>query len=102
VDNDTDLKSLRAQIAAELNIPTSTALDFRNEASATLPLRLLAVQITPPDPGWRLTLPRPVATIMGVRPGESELAGLLIQNHIEIWTIETLRSAMNIPLHQIT
>jgi hypothetical protein len=98
VDEDSSLRLLRERITAESRIPFTSALEFRDQVSMALAVRLLPIQITPPDPGWRLTLPRPIAAIMQVRPGESELAAGFIQNHIEFWTMETLRSAVSTPL----
>jgi len=100
-DTDSNLQSLRARIAAELNAPLTNALEFSDEVSLALALRLVAVQITPPEPGWRLTLPRLIAAIMHIRPGESDIAALFLQGHIEFWTIETLQSAVTTPLTQI-
>jgi len=101
VDNHPDLQSLRARIEAELNTPSTNAFEFHDEASVGLALRLVPVQITPPEPGWRLTPPRPIAAIMQIRPGESDVAALFFQGHIEIWTIETLRSSVSTALTQI-
>jgi len=101
VDSDANFQSLRARIAAELNAPSTNALEFHDEVSVALALRLVSVQITPPGPGWRLTLPKPIATIMQIRPGESDVAALVLQDHIELWTIETLRSSVATPLTQI-
>jgi hypothetical protein len=101
VENDPSLVSLRARIAAELNAPGTNALEFHDAVLVALTLRLLPVQITPPDPGWRLTIPRPIAAGMQVRPGESDIAAIFFQGHIEFWTIETLRAAETLPLTQI-
>jgi hypothetical protein len=66
-----------------------------------LAFRLVQVRITPPDPGWRLALPAPIATIMRLRPGESDVEALFLHGHIEFWTIEALRSAVTVPLTDI-
>ncbi len=93
-DSDPNLQLLSARVSAEVNATRDNALEFHNEVSLALAFRLLPVQITPPEPGWRLTLPRLIAAIMQVRPGESEVAALFFQGHIELWTIETLRTAV--------
>jgi hypothetical protein len=98
VEEDPNLKSLLARIAVGSGVALTSALDFHDEVSVALATRLMAVQITPPDPGWRLTLPRPIAAIMRIRPKESELAARYIQNHIEFWTLDTLRAAVSTPL----
>jgi hypothetical protein len=101
VDADHDLLSLRERITAEISASIATLIEFHDEVSTALALRLLPVQMTPPKPGWRITLPREIAAIMRVRPGESDLAALFTQNHIELWTIEVLRSAVSPPLTEI-
>lgn len=73
-------------------------LEFHDEASLALALRLVHVRITPPDPGRRLTVPKAIAAIMQIRPGESELALWFVHGHIELWTLEMLRSAVTTPL----
>jgi hypothetical protein len=76
-------------------------LEFHDEASLALALRLVQVRITPPDPGRRLTLPKAIAAIMQIGSGESELALWFLHGHIELWTIDALRSAVTIPLTEI-
>ena len=81
-----------------MNLTSTDALEFHDESLVALPLRLLPIQVTPPDPGWRLTLPRPVAAVMKITPGVSEVAAILLRGHVELWTIELLASAMSTPL----
>jgi hypothetical protein len=101
VESDPTLQSLQARTTLELTEPSHNPLEFQDEVSAALAFRLMAVEITPRKPGWRLTLPRPVAAIMNIRPKDSDVAALFLQKHIELWTIEALRSAVNMPLTQI-
>jgi hypothetical protein len=101
LEADHDLQTLRERITAEANDSSATLIEFRDEASTALAIRLLPVQITPPKPGWRITLPKEMAAIMQIRPGESDVAALFTQNHIEIWTVEALRSAVAQPLTEI-
>lgn len=101
VDDDPSLNSLKDRIVADLNAVTTDALEFQDEVSVALALRLVPVRIAPPPPGWRLALPGLIAAIMQIRPGESEIAALFIHGHIELWTIEALRSSMTTPLTQI-
>ncbi len=98
VHSDPNCQALQARISEERSAPGSNSLEFQDEASAALALRLLPVEITPRKPGWRLTLPRAIAAIMYIRPGESEIAARLVREHIELWTIETLRSSVTMPL----
>jgi hypothetical protein len=102
VEANPNLKALRAKLSEQSNETTKNdPLEFEDETSATLPLRLASVQLSPPRPGWRLTLPRAITTVMGVLPGEDEVALLISNGHIEIWTIEKLKSALRIPLADI-
>jgi hypothetical protein len=101
VGSDPHLQSLKMRITAEANTRSASPLDFHDEVSVALAARLLEVQITPPEPGWRLTIPRPIAAIMQIRPKESEVAGVFVQEHIELWTIETLRSSVARALTEI-
>jgi hypothetical protein len=101
LESEHSFQSLQDRIAAELNAPSTDPLEFQDERSATLALRLQPVDIMPRGPGWRLALPRPIAAIMQLRPGESDVAALLLQDHIELWTMETLRSSVSTPLTEI-
>lgn len=92
---------LRDKITAELNAPSIGLFEFQNEVLAALPLRLTMVEIMPRGTGWRLTLPKSVAAIMQIRAKESDIAVLLLHGHIELWTIETLRSSVTTPLSEI-
>ncbi len=102
VDSDPALQSLKARIAEELDARSTSALEFQGEVSAALIVRLLQVQLTRHETsGWRLTLPRPIAAIMQLHPSESSLAAFFLQDHIELWTMETLRSSVSTPLTEI-
>jgi hypothetical protein len=101
VENDTATRSLRARIDAELGTVANSVLEFLDEPSLALSLRLVQVRIAPPEPGRRLTLPKALAAIMQIRPGESEIALWFLHGHVELWTIEALRSAVTTPLTEI-
>jgi len=102
VDSDPALQSLKARIAEELDARGNSALEFEGEVSVALIVRLVEVQLTHHEKsGWRLTLPRPIAAIMQLRPSESSLAAFFLQGHIEFWTMETLRSSVSTPLTEI-
>lgn len=99
---DSDLQSLGVRIAEELSAHYTGALEFQDPDSLTLTLRLVQVQVKRHETsGWRLTLPRPTAAIMHLIPGKSSIAAMLVQGHIELLTIELLRSAANAPLSDI-
>jgi hypothetical protein len=99
-DRDPGCRSLLATVA-EIDQQTGSLIEFRGDPSVTLGLRLQQVEIAPPGPGWRLTLPKTLAMIMQIRPKEGSVALLLVQEHIEIWTVETLRASMAVPLTEI-
>ena len=101
VENDPNIKSLVARTTAELSSAGTNTLEFHDEVSVALALRLMPVEIAYADTGWRIPLPRHIAAIMQIRPGESDLAALFFRGHIELWTIETLRSAVTPPLTEI-
>lgn len=102
VERDTALQSLKVRIAEELDAGSTNALEFQGEVSVALIVRLVEVQLTHHEKsGWRMTVPRPIAAIMQLRPSESSLAAFFLQGHIELWTMETLRSSVNTPLTEI-
>src|SRR5271167_4933129 len=69
VDSDPGLQSPKARIAEELDARSTSALEFQGEVSVALIVRLVEVQLTHHEKsGWRLTLPRPIAAIMQLRP----------------------------------
>jgi len=96
--SDAGWQSLSDAIDAEARRPIGSAIEFHDEASALVGLRLFAIEISPPGPGWRLTLPRAIAAIMGIRPKENVFAVLLAQDRIEIWTLEAARASLATPL----
>jgi hypothetical protein len=100
-ESDPGCLSLRAAIDAEPDRPAESLIEFRDEASVVLGLRLQPVEITPPGPGWRLALPKTLAAIMQIRPKESSVALFYLQEHIEIWTLELLRASATTPLAAI-
>ena len=101
VENDAATQSLRSRIDAELGRVGSSILEFNDEESLALALRLVQVRIADTEPGRRLTLPKAIAAMMQIRPGESELVLWFLHGHIELWTIEALRSAVATPLTEI-
>jgi hypothetical protein len=74
--------------------------EFDDAATEALGLRLHGVEISPPGPGWRLTLPRTLAAIMQIQPKES-IALLTLHERVEIWTIGELRAAVTTPLSDV-
>jgi hypothetical protein len=102
VENDPDLKLLRARVTEKRAEGDAGPFEFQDAASVVLRLRLLQIQLNRHETsGWRFTLPRPIAAIMQLRPSESSLIALIVQDHIELWTVEAMRSAVDIPLADI-
>ena len=100
-ESDPGCLSRRAAVDAEIDQPVGSAIDFRDDALVALSMRLFQIEITPPGPGWRLTLPRALAAIMQIRPKESSVALLLFPKHIEIWTLEALRASVDTPFAEV-
>jgi hypothetical protein len=101
VDDDPRCQFIRTHVEAEAAQQTAAASDFRDEASVAMELRLLPIEISPRGPGWRLTIPKVLAAIMQIQPRASSVAVLLPQTHIEIWTMDTLRQAVSVPLSEL-
>ena len=101
VEDDAGCRMLRASVDAGAAQSTAVASEFRDEASVALGLRLLSIEISPRGPGWRLAIPKTLAAIMQIQPRVSSVALLLSQAHIEIWTMETLRTAVAVPLAEL-
>jgi hypothetical protein len=101
-EGDKGCLALKAAIDAELDQPTGSAIEFRDDALAVLGVRLIPIEIAPPGPGWRITLPRCLIEITRIRPGESSVALIFFHEHVEIWTLETLRAATAVPLAELT
>jgi hypothetical protein len=101
VENQPTVQSLLQRISIEIDTLGANPLEFRNEASAALPLRLVHVEALPRGSGWRLALPRPIAAIMQIKAKEGELAAMIRQGYIELWTLQALRSAIEPLLTEI-
>jgi hypothetical protein len=97
-EGDASCKALRDAIDAAAGRPIGSLIEFDDEPFAAMGLRLLSIEITPPGPGWRMTLPRELAAIMEIRPKESSVAFLFPQQRIELWTLEAVRASLAFPL----
>lgn len=69
-----EIRALQQRIAGEVDRRAETILDFLEDISAILPYRLLLVDVKPPDPAWRIEMPKSLAAILQIHPGISELA----------------------------
>jgi len=101
VEADPRCRSLRLRNETEEAPIAGHISEFEDDASAILGLRLLDVEITPRGPGWRLTLPKILIAIMQIRPKESTVALLLSHGHIEIWSMDALRTSVAIPISEL-
>lgn len=101
LSSDPDLQKLQSSITDEINTSSDSVLAFREASLAALPLRLVPIEIKCYGSRWRFVIPQIVAVSMRIRPKESDIAALTIDDHIELWTIEILRSAFDYPLSQL-
>lgn len=100
-EKDPGCLSLQAAVEAEADHPAESGIEFRDETLVALGMRLFPIEIAPPGPGWRLTLPRTLAAIMQISPQVSSVALLFADEQMEIWTLETLRASVAPPLAEI-
>jgi hypothetical protein len=99
---DPQLRALKDAISSSAAERATSVVEFEEESQVALGQRLLEIQLTlHKTSGWRFTLPRVLAAIMQLSPKESEVAALFVEDHIELWTIDTLREAVSVPLSEI-
>ena len=102
IDDDPDLKELHSKATGKATHHESGSLEFQDAASVVLRLRLQEIELNRHETsGWRFTLPRTMAAIMQLCPEESSLVALIVQDHVELWTISAMRSAANTPFSEI-
>jgi hypothetical protein len=99
--SDSELQKLQARITDEINAPIESLLDFREVEATALPLRLAPIEIKRHSTRWRLVIPQVVAVAMKIQPAQSDLVTLFLDGHIELWTVDTLRTAFNYSLAQL-
>jgi hypothetical protein len=100
-ESDSSCLSLRNAIDEETAREPGSLIEFRADSLVALAMRLLPIEVTPPGPGWRLAIPRELGAIMGILPNETSVALLLVDKHIEIWSLETLRSSTETPISEL-
>jgi hypothetical protein len=101
LDSDPELQKLQSKITDEMSISSYRFLDFRETRIAALPLRLVPIEVNRYGSRWRLVIPQVVAVSMRIRPAQSDVAALFLDGHIELWTIEILRTAFDHSLSQL-
>jgi len=92
---------LRDEIASSIEEPLDSVISFREDSITALPLRLLPLDLVPYHGGFRITLPRLVISIFQASPGQDSVALLVSQGHVELWSLQTLRVALNSQLDQL-
>lgn len=101
LESDPELQRLQSNVTDEINASSDSVLAFREAGIAALPLRLVPIEINRYGSRWRLVIPQIVAVPMRIHPAESDVAALFLDGHIELWTIEILRTAFNHSLSQL-
>jgi len=101
LSSDPELQKLQLAMTDEINASNDSVLEFREASLVAVPLRLVPLDIKPYGSRWRLVIPQIVAVAMKIRPKESDIAALFIDDHIELWTIDVLRFAFNFSLSQL-
>jgi hypothetical protein len=90
--------SIRTNLLAESGDSSQDPLEFEDATVAVLATRFLQAQLTPPPPAWRLILPRIVTALMELDEDSNTVALLFSKGYIEIWSLDTFRSASRRPL----
>jgi|SRR5579859_2998065 len=97
-----DLEELRTKISALESEPARGPLVFEDDEKATFGSRFFEVDLRwSVAHGWRLTLPSVTINLWRIERGNNHVAFLLSQGYIEIWSLDTLQAAFNIPLTDI-
>lgn len=102
VASNPDLEELRNRISALESEPARGPLVFEDDEKATIASRFFEVDLRwSAAHGWRLTLPSVTINLWRIQKGNNHVAILLSQGYIEIWSMDTLQAAFNIPLTDI-
>lgn len=97
---DPTIRAVRERIEESSAAPVSP-LEFPDLEVDALTYRLIQVRIAPPGPGRRLSIPKTMAVIMNIIPGETDIALRLLHGYIELWTVDALRSAADAPFSRL-
>lgn len=94
-----DIEELRSKISALESDRARSPLVFNDNENATIGSRLFEVDLRwSVAHGWRLTLPSITINLWRIERGNNNVAFLLSQGYIEIWSMETLQAAFNVSL----
>jgi hypothetical protein len=102
VASNADLEELRNRASTLESEPARGPLVFEDDEKATLASRFFEVHLKwSASSGWRLTLPSVTINLWRIQRGNNHVAFLLSQGYIEIWSMDTLQAAFNVPLADI-
>jgi hypothetical protein len=100
VESDPHLEPIRALILEQRSAGTDpTSAEDPNRAAMVA--RLAPVQITPPGPCWRITLPKAFGVFAPPECDRKAVSVLFsLEGYLEIWYTDVLRTAVFSPLGQ--
>lgn len=83
--------------------PTVEPFEAESSASAAVTARLLPVTLSPPEPGWRFSIPKNALGLVGSGPDNNDrLVYLLFSDgYLEVWSVEHLADAVQAPLDKV-
>src|SRR5580693_1558004 len=83
VEANATLATLLDRISSASERGTTGPLDFEDEADVVLPARFVETRLSLSEVGWRLTLPRTIVSMWGLRPPGNEVCILISRGYIE-------------------
>lgn len=90
--------TLRRLAAPSNGTVTEDASEFESAPLAALACRLIPTVVSSRGPGWRITLPKEVITLVPPSEDRSQVFLLFSVGFLEIWFPDTLRRALSTPL----
>jgi hypothetical protein len=98
VQADPQLGSIHSLVTQGKTAAAMEPTEVQEVGRAALVARLLPTTITPPPPGWRVTIPKLLKVLT---PPECDLKQFVVllspEGYCEIWCTETLRRAAFLP-----
>jgi hypothetical protein len=98
---DSDIRSLRSKVDAIPERQKAGPLDLEDAAVTVLAGRIIETQLVRSTSGWRLTLPRNIVELWGIKPGHNDAVVLFSGGYIEIWSVEELKEAYSVSLKDL-
>lgn len=97
--NDTDF--LRVRASCEDAAARGHVLDLTSSNErAALSARLIESAASPHNSGWRITIPEEASYLIRDDDGRL-LFALVVAGYVELWSPETLRRALSVPIDEI-